>query len=219
MTDYDTLTNAPQQKRSQALTLQILSAAERMMRRQGAEVTIREVALEAGVSLGGIYARFADREELLSAVHARLLQRLERRVIKGVSSPKVESMSDVLDAFIRAVETTCREDGHALAVLRTGANVEAGLQRIARTEEVLCRALEEALHKFREQIKRPDPEVAIKVVTQIVLGTLARTIAHSGKVGVANWSSFCGEMVAAVDGYLSSTPPARSSNRRFLNGK
>src|SRR3974390_2649444 len=198
MTDYDDLLNAPQQKRSQALTLQILSAAERVMQRQGAEVTIREVAAEAGVSLGGIYARFADREELLTAVYERLLQRLEQRVIRVITSPEVGSMHEVLELFVDAAATTSREDGQALSVLRTGANAAHGLERIARTEDLLAQLLGEAALRFPGEVKHADPEVAIRIAIQIVLGALTRSIAHGGESKSENWDFFCGEIVAAV---------------------
>jgi len=60
---------------------QIVAAAARVARgRDPATITYDEIAAEAGVSRALIYSYFADRQDILDAVHAPHLEALQRRV-------------------------------------------------------------------------------------------------------------------------------------------
>ena len=80
MNDVADLTHIipPQQERSTRVLLKVLEAAETILRRDGAEgLTMPAVALEAGVSVGGIYRRFQTKQDLLRAIKDRHLARSE----------------------------------------------------------------------------------------------------------------------------------------------
>lgn len=63
---------APQQSRSRATEERILAATERLLAIASFEdLPVVRIAAEAGVSVGGVYARFADKSELLKALHRR----------------------------------------------------------------------------------------------------------------------------------------------------
>src|SRR3974390_375110 len=90
------LRNAPRQRRSEQSLQRILKASESILRRDGIEaLKIRAVAKRANVSLGGIYRRFVDRNELVSAVHAKILKELEARVITALHGTRWASLSDL----------------------------------------------------------------------------------------------------------------------------
>jgi AcrR family transcriptional regulator len=63
---------APKQERSQFMVTAILEATARVFERRGMALTTRDVADEAGVSVGSLYQYFNNKEELLSALVAQL---------------------------------------------------------------------------------------------------------------------------------------------------
>lgn len=73
----------PKQARSEATLHRLLDAAEALIEETGsAEVSIPEIVSRAGSSVGGFYARFRDKNELLRALEERFFReqraRLER---------------------------------------------------------------------------------------------------------------------------------------------
>src|SRR5262249_52608727 len=66
------------QVRSQRNLERIVNAAETVLSRDGWEVfTMKAVADEAGASIGGIYRRFANKEQLLRAIKDNVLTRAD----------------------------------------------------------------------------------------------------------------------------------------------
>src|SRR5262245_22594239 len=70
--------NPALQNRSLRSLEKVLAAAEVVLGREGwSAFTINAVAAEAGVSVGGIYRRFASKEHLLRAIKDRVLDRAD----------------------------------------------------------------------------------------------------------------------------------------------
>ncbi len=64
----------PKQRRSRESYERVLDAAHALLEENGFEgFTVQEVAVRSGVSIGAIYERFGNKETLLRAVHARLM--------------------------------------------------------------------------------------------------------------------------------------------------
>ena len=65
----------PKQRRSRESYERVLDAAHTLLEENGFEgFTVQEVAARSGVSIGAIYERFGNKESLLRAVHARLME-------------------------------------------------------------------------------------------------------------------------------------------------
>jgi AcrR family transcriptional regulator len=61
--------SGPKQARSERTLQRLLAAAEALIKEKGhAAVSIPEIARRAGSSVGGFYARFRDKDELLRAL-------------------------------------------------------------------------------------------------------------------------------------------------------
>src|SRR5271157_2463160 len=74
----------PQQARSRAALQRLLTSAEHVLVNEGPEeFTIARVAEHAGVSVGGVYRRFASKEQLIDAVRHALLERFEEAVAEA----------------------------------------------------------------------------------------------------------------------------------------
>ncbi|MGH3630042.1 MAG: TetR/AcrR family transcriptional regulator, partial [Sciscionella sp.] len=89
----------PQQARSRAALQKLLTAAEDVLINQGLDdFTIAAVAEHAGVSVGGVYRRFASKEQLLEAIIDALLVNVEDTVAESLSTAE-PSLSGVINAF------------------------------------------------------------------------------------------------------------------------
>lgn len=100
----------PQQRRAE-----LLDAAERSLRSRGPDLSLVDVAREAGLSRSAVYAAFPDKEALVAA----LAQRQARRIIDEVAAV-VGAAGDPRAQTRAAVECLCRwvdEDPHVSAAL------------------------------------------------------------------------------------------------------
>jgi AcrR family transcriptional regulator len=171
---YDTsgLHNAPQQKRSQELSLKILEGAERVLRREGLDAfTIAAVAAESGVSIGGIYGRFKNREEILGAIYKEVLSRMERHVEDHLNRP-FASLEEIADVFAREIVTILEQLGDLLPV--AGRNAQDGSTNLF--ERNIRQLLSEAVEPFRAEVKHPDPDHAVRLTVHLLLGSVGREI-------------------------------------------
>ena len=199
-----TIANAPQQRRSIELTGRVLDAGLNILRQPDASFTIRAVATEAGVSTGAICGRFVDRDELLSAVHAYALDRLESRVRLKLGAMN-QTLRQTLQAFVLAIAITCREDGAALFRIQIEGADKRAVARAVLALKNMRELLIEATTKFRHEIARPDPDFALETLIQIVLGTLSREVSFRNRgTSGRSWSRLCDELEDATYAYLTS---------------
>lgn len=155
----------------------VLRATERLMTRLGtAEFSVPDVSRESGMSIGGIYRRFQDKQALLLAVQERLYER----------------MSVEFDA----VETQARD--HQGSLRRLTDTLTAGLAELVRRHAPMIKAIMEATwehpavakggirsfaahrRRFKTQvlalrpaIRHPNPEFAAEFCFVIVFELLA----------------------------------------------
>src|SRR5262245_32172454 len=71
----------PKQDRSEKTLLRLLDAAEELIGERGLEgLSIPEIVRRAGYSVGGFYARFADKNQLLRALEERFFLQVSARL-------------------------------------------------------------------------------------------------------------------------------------------
>ena len=92
---------APKQARSAATLQRLLDAAEDLIAEKGLrDVSIPDIVARAGSSVGGFYARFKDKDELLRALEERFLG--EMREILDELAALAEDAQQGLDAGARS---------------------------------------------------------------------------------------------------------------------
>ena len=99
----------PRQYRSLETVEHILDAARSLLARLPYhEVTTRRIAAEPGMSVGGLYAYFPDKESIINTISRRHIAALESRVEAEVIRParreRRERGLDAADLFRRALE-------------------------------------------------------------------------------------------------------------------
>jgi AcrR family transcriptional regulator len=166
------LANAPRQRRSHDLTLRVLSAAETVIRREGLDAfTITAVAREAKVSVGGLYGRFANREEIVFAIHAHTLERFEEGAAEWLSQPFPNYEAALIHFSERLVSFF--EDNGGLFPGRTHAKAMPG-DKSVNTEAALRDRLEAMLKSYSDDLPGIDLHDAAKMILHLLLASVLR---------------------------------------------
>lgn len=160
----------PKQARSERTLQRLLDAAEALIDEKGhAAVSIPEIARRAGSSVGGFYARFRDKNELLRALEERhflvLWQRLE--ALADERRWRHATTATIVAAAVSELVEVTRERRRLLAAFLVSAIQdpvmrEGGL-RFRRRVEDRIRAL---LLPRRAEMTHPDPGLAIDLGIQ-----------------------------------------------------
>lgn len=168
--DVTRLENAPRQKRSQELSLRILTAAEGLLRRSSLEdLTMAGVAAEAGVSIGGLYGRFSNRKELVDAIHTQVLFQVQDDIRSALARP-FEDAAQVAETFAVALVDIFEGKGDLLPLF--GKPSDHASQ--ARIERGVRECLADALAPFRDQIRRRDPDGSVRILVHLLLASVVR---------------------------------------------
>ncbi|MFI1441703.1 TetR/AcrR family transcriptional regulator [Streptomyces fructofermentans] len=199
----------PQQARSAATLARVLRAAEEIATASGLEeMTIAGVAKRADVAVGTIYRRFEDKEQLITALTGRLLERREEYVAEQLRAAE-PSLSGVMDAYAHALLQSFADSSLFPELLRTrGAR---SLDRGARTIIELHRLLLEAATPYIDQIRRSQPQQALDTAARAILGACFHNFVRpdpvTGEVAMRRYADELSDMAIA---YLS-TPGRRRS--------
>lgn len=181
----------PKQARSERTLQRILAAAEELIEEKGlADASIPEIVRRAGSSVGGFYARFRDKNELLRA--------LEERFFRDVSS-LVDELADAgrwKDTTLATIALVCA--GELVRIARARRNlIVAFLHRSTSDPDALAHALRfrasvsERLSRLvlarPERLDHPQPAVAVDLGVQFAFA-LTMQILLVGEVRAAGRS-------------------------------
>ena len=93
----------PRQARSLRTQESILDAVERLLNADPyGELSMPGIAEAAGVSVGGLYGRFANREQLMDAVHARYRTRRDTMLAEKLDPESHDPLAKRIGAFVDA---------------------------------------------------------------------------------------------------------------------
>ncbi|MFJ6749147.1 TetR/AcrR family transcriptional regulator [Streptomyces sp. NPDC091266] len=202
----------PRQARSAATLARVLRAAEENASSSGLEeVTITGVAERAGVAVGSIYRRFEGKEQLITALTERMLERREEYVAEQLRTAE-PSLSGVLDAYAHALLQSFA-DGSNLFPELLRARVTGAVDRGARTITAIHRHLLEAAAPYTRQIRRSDPETALDTVARALLGAcFHNSVRPDPATGEAARRRYADELSDMAIAYLD-TPDLRHAAR------
>ncbi len=168
--------SSPHTRRSQETLERLLDAAEELVSERGFDnTTVSEIVRRANSSVGAMYARFNDKDSLLVCLHERFCEQalatadmaLEPERWEGATIPEILSLTTpflvhtyhLKRGLIRAFIVRCSRDNQfAERASRVGREVSARLIKL--------------LMARREEIKHPNPELAIDFGLRLVFDTL-----------------------------------------------
>lgn len=171
----------PKQARSAATLQRLLDAAEALIQEKGcADVSVPEIVSRAGSSVGGFYARFKDKDELLRTLEERFLAEM-RDVLDEIAAPGRWRDAGVEEIVRVGVDTLLHvfRERRALLVAFMGratlGNDETLREVLALRREASARFVA-LLHDRREVFSHPHPERAVDLAVQLAFGLMQQVI-------------------------------------------
>lgn len=172
--------SGPKQARSERTLIRLLDAAESLINEKGlAEVSIPEIVRRASSSVGGFYARFRDKNELLRALEERFYAELEQRVEGLVDPERWEGVSTrlIVQAAVAELVTVTRERERMLAAFLFRAVQDPDVREDAlRFRRRVTERFEELLLDRRREFGHRDPVLAIDLGIQAAFAFMQQHI-------------------------------------------
>jgi AcrR family transcriptional regulator len=190
----------PQQARSAATLARVLRAAEEIACSAGLEeMTMIGVAERAGVSVGTIYRRFEDKEQLINALTERMLDRREEYVAEQLRKAE-PSLSGVMGAYAHALLQSFADSSNLFPELLRARGAKP-TDRGARTIAKVHRLLLEAAAPYTNEIRRSDPQAALDTAARALLGACfhnsVRPDPATGETAQRRYADELGDMAVA----------------------
>ncbi len=128
---------AASETRAQMRRRQLLSAAARLMERDGSQaVSMQSVADEAGVSVGLIYRYFGGKDDLLLAVIVDVLETFAHRVHEAISAAGADPVDRLVAAFRAYCEVIDVHRHAAVLTYRESKSLTADGRRVIKRLEL-----------------------------------------------------------------------------------
>jgi AcrR family transcriptional regulator len=169
----------PKQARSEDSLRRLLDAAESLLsERSFSEVSIADIARRARSSVGGFYARFRDKDELLLAMQERFVRELEERFVQVEAQLQPEhGIGGLLRPSLHLLVDIYRTRRGLMVAFaaRAADNRRLHQAALAFRASVIAR-FTALLLEFREDIAHPDPELAAELCVQLAIGFMEQTL-------------------------------------------
>lgn len=198
----------PKQRRSRESYERVLEAAHTLLEENGFDgFTIQEVAARSGVSVGAIYERFGNKETLLRAVHARLMESMSEANAAAETATEIfQDAADAIAASVAGMARVMNDNRKALRVfMHLGAADEVISARGSEASIALSREFKRSLKAYADEFRHPQPDVALDVAFRIAYCTLARQVTY-GPVFESDqrlsWKRLVDELIGACAAYL-----------------
>ena len=205
-----TALRAPVQDRSKASYERMLAAAEALFIAQGSDnFTLQDVSRRGKVSIGSIYSRFGGREALLHAVHLRVLERVDTQMAQRLDAARQQAtnLNQLVVALIDAVAETLRDHGNIMRPMMQRASVDPVVAANGKASyAATATAVKEALLLHADEIRQPDPIVAVDSAYRVLYAAIARYLGFGTSADAARdgeWDTLkrdLGRMIAAFLG-------------------
>lgn len=170
----------PKQARAERTLHRLLDAAESLIEEKGLTgVSIPEIVSRAGSSVGGFYARFRDKNELLRALEERFFQEQRERAerLTRLDAWSGAPVPSIVRGCMRELVAVFRER-RALIRAFVGRAVQDAHFRgaaIAFEREVADR-VGALLLAMPGAVRHPRPQSAVRIAVAIVFGSMIATV-------------------------------------------
>jgi len=201
-------TNIPQQARSKLTLHRLLSAAESLLAHGGLDAaTVPAIAKAAGVSVGVVYRRFPDKDNLMRAVYEQFFwktseQNRMRLESLALMKPPLPALSRALIAGM--VEGYRRNRGLLRALLHYAqTHPDKSFRRAAeKLNRTAISGIAALMLARRDEIKHPNPEAAIEFVLVTIGAVLKLTLLEDQKYEFRNEVDLVDELTRLLFSYL-----------------
>lgn len=207
----DNVSRTPQQGRSKASLERMLAAAEKLMIERGNEdFTLQDVSRSGDVSIGSIYLRFESKENLVRAVIASHLQRIERVEEEMVADVRARShtLAEFMHNFVDAYAEFLRQHAPMLRLGMDRARHDPLVSGPGKaTAARAARMSADAMLAYRDEVRGADAELKAYSAFNMIFSTLARQLSLGSSAEIADdldWIVLKTQLARMAIAYLSS---------------
>lgn len=193
----------------------MMTAAEALLIEHGSDgFALTDVGRVGKVSIGSIYNRFSSKDELIQAVHARVMDRISDDQTRIVMRARSRSRSPV--SLIRAIVDELGEFLASHAQLMRPMMLRAAFDIVVQdrgrsAHDAMARLVADEVLGHRAAITHPDPERAVEAVIRIAYASFARELGFGmaeAPQGGANWQQLKEDLGDMAARFLFSAPPS-----------
>jgi AcrR family transcriptional regulator len=188
--DFADATREPQQGRSRASYERMLTAAEKLMVKRGnGDFTLTEVSKTGKVSIGSIYLRFDSKDDLIRAVHARVLTRIEHDQNVLLASLQVPhlTLEDFTAKFVEGYAELLKSYSPVMRPIMFRAITDSAVSRAGQSSaEKLSSEVMTMLLQYSDDFGRPDHVRVASSAFRMIYCTLARYLGLGSSPEAAN---------------------------------
>ena len=176
---------APQQERSRESLRKLMKAAAEVLGQHGVEgATIPRIAAHAGLTPGAIYRRFSDKDALLESVILDIFERQNERLRTGLTQEVAGQipLPVFVEQIVNSLLVSYRANAGLLRAMRQFAQSRMGTEfwkRIARLEKRSYERLIELLLTNAQDIRHPEPRIAVSLGMMMVISTLQEIVLNT----------------------------------------
>jgi len=199
----------PQQERSRASFERVLDAGARLLEEEGYEAfTLGEVSRRAKASIGSIYGRVKRKDDLIHAIHLRLMDEMEAEAATAIAASEAERLPthELIAEAVREFADSTRRHARLLSVFMHRAAVDAAIAAAgSAASRRVGRRFEDLILARRDEIVQPDPERAVDVAFRMVYCTLTRQIMYGPTFEsdrAIGWDDLVDQLTVACTFYL-----------------
>lgn len=192
----------PKQARSLGTLERILAAAETLIEEKGlADASIPEIVRQAGSSVGGFYARFQDKAQLLRALEERFFddvyERLER--LAEASRGRDGSVVQVVKACVAELVSVTRARTRLIQAFVSRAAQDADFHAdVLRFRTRVSERVKDLVLGSGERLSHPEPALAVDLGVQLAFGLMFQLVLL-GEVRAAGRVLSDGELAREIE--------------------
>jgi AcrR family transcriptional regulator len=162
----------------------IIAAAAEVFAERGLDVTLDDIAAHAGLGVGTVYRRFADREELVEALFDERMQKTSERMQAALQVPAEQAGA----ALITVIRDSCEEVARDRGLRQVMLSSAYGQNRIARCRDEMRVIVEELVVRAKATGElRPDFEATDVAMLFLMVGAI---VDFAGPVAPDLWRRY-----------------------------
>ncbi len=170
----------PKQARSERTLQRILDAAERLIEEKGlADASIPEIVRRADSSVGGFYARFKDKNELLRALEERFFRDVSLRVdlLADATRWKAARLAEIVRACSAELVRIARAHRNLIAAFLHRATIDEETRAEAlRFRASVAQRIGRLVLERPEPLDHPQPELAVDLGVQFAFAMMLQLV-------------------------------------------
>jgi len=191
----------PKQARSRQSLQKMIATATEMLAQNGfSEFTLQELSKQSNVSIGSIYHRFENKQELVRRVQVEVLETIEQEHALLINRLRRQNLPlrELVPAVVSMYSDFLRRHAPILRVFMDIAPTDPVVAEIGKKSHGhAITDVKLLLLERRDEIRHPDPEHAVEACFGIIYASLGRYLGlgtASDVMGEGDWNTLLDDL-------------------------